>query len=373
MTQFHPEKRVSDLFITVFTILFCTLVPHGVECRESWPIRGPILVGAQFHDFQNYSKVPYLHGGLDMRAPAGSVVYTPVSGRVAISSYRIEASRIPLKFAYVRSAFRPGSDLTSKYIEVSINTADGTNWCFRHLDPGSIPYHLLAKAGSGKPVVAGDTIGNIVPWTEAVLPVTEKFDHIHLEIIASDGSYLNPAELLQKVPDTQPPVIHGIWAVPNEETTSCTPRNRPDLRGDIDFVMAVTDSISASRYLYSPYLVRAGMRSITGSSTVVIPMADVFRFDKLPIRGDRTQLATVIYKEKIKTPAGSIESNGSGGPRFFLMNLTNGNPSLGYKSEYALRTSDLPDGAYALDVEVSDIGGNTASQTLEFTINNHSR
>ncbi len=370
-----PVNGVSgNLTRMAFTILFCVLMSQGAVCEEQWPIRGAIQIGAQFHDFQNYSKVPYLHGGLDMRAPAGSVVYTPVSGTITISSYKIEASLIPLKFVYVRTPFKPGTDLTSKYIEICIKTVDGTSWCFRHLDPGSIPYHLLAKAENREPLAAGDNIGNIVPWSESVLPVTEKYDHIHLEIIASDGSYLNPAELLQRAPDTLPPVIHGIWAVPNEETTVfSTPQNRPALRGDVDFVMAVTDSISGSRYVYSPYLVKAGLRSINGSATVVIPMADVYRFDRLPIKGDRTQLATVIYKERIKTPTGNIESNGSGGPRFFLMNLTNGNPSLGYKSEYALRTTDLPDGVYALDVEASDLGGNTASRTFEFTVNNHSR
>ncbi len=339
--------------------------------QNAWPVRGPVRIGAQFHDFQNYGKVPYLHGGLDVRAPAGTVVYTPVSGRVTISSYRIEASRVPLRFAYIRSPFTPSSDLSSKYIEVSIVTKDGTNWCFRHLDPGSIPYHLLSKAQSGADVVAGDSIGNVVPWTEPVLPVTEKYDHIHLEVIASDGSYLNPVPLLEPVPDTQAPTIHGIWAVPNEETVAFAGANgNLEVFGDIDFVLAVTDSLPGGGYLYSPYRVRASIRRLEAPAGIVIPFSDVFKFDRLPIRGDRTQLGTVIYKERLKTPMGVLESNGAGGPRFFLMNLTNGNPALGYKPEYALRTSDLADGRYALDVEASDIAGNTASATLGFTVRN---
>ncbi|MBP7635887.1 hypothetical protein KBA41_17115 [Candidatus Ozemobacteraceae bacterium] len=315
--------------------------------------------------------MPYLHGGLDVRAPAGTVVYTPVSGTVTISSYRIEASRSPLRFAYVRSPFTLSSDLSSKYIEVSILTTDGTNWCFRHLDPNSIPYHLLTKAKSGMAVVAGDSIGNIVPWTEVVLPVNEKYDHVHLEVIASDGSYINPVPLLEPVPDTQPPTIHGIWAVPNEETTAFVgPNGIPEVFGDIDFVLAVTDSLPGGGYRYSPYRVQAAVRRLDAPGATIIPPSDVFKFDRLPIRGDRTQLSTVIYKERLKTPTGVVESIGNGGPRFFLMNLTNGNPALGYKPEYALRTSDLADGRYALDVEAFDIAGNTASATLEFTIRN---
>lgn len=354
----------------IFLLLFF-LIPNLAACQNAWPVRGFVRVGAQFHDFQNYGKVPYLHGGLDVRAPAGTVVYSPVSGKVTISSYRIDASRTPLRFAYVRSPFTPSGDLSSKYIEVSIVTKDGTNWCFRHLDPSSIPYHLLSKAESGTDVVAGDSIGNIVPWTEAVLPVTEKYDHIHLEVIASDGSYLNPLPFLAPVPDTQPPTIHGIWAVPNEETVAFGGSNgNSEVFGDIDFVMAVTDSLPGGGYLYSPYRIRASVRRLDAPAGIIIPFSDVFKFDRLPIRGDRTQLATVIYKERMKTAMGVIESNGNGGPRFFLMNLTNGNPALGYKPEYALRTSDLANGRYALDVEASDIGGNTASATLEFSVMN---
>ncbi|HOT27749.1 MAG TPA: hypothetical protein PLU72_06145 [Candidatus Ozemobacteraceae bacterium] len=352
-------------------IVLLFIFPGMAASQNAWPVRGPVRIGAQFHDFQNYGKVPYLHGGLDVRAPAGTVVYTPVSGRVTISSYRIEASRVPLRFAYIRSPFTPSSDLSSKYIEVSIVTKDGTNWCFRHLDPGSIPYHLLSKAQSGADVVAGDSIGNVVPWTEPVLPVTEKYDHIHLEVIASDGSYLNPVPLLEPVPDTQAPTIHGIWAVPNEETVAFAGANgNLEVFGDIDFVLAVTDSLPGGGYLYSPYRVRASIRRLEAPAGIVIPFSDVFKFDRLPIRGDRTQLGTVIYKERLKTPMGVLESNGAGGPRFFLMNLTNGNPALGYKPEYALRTSDLADGRYALDVEASDIAGNTASATLGFTVRN---
>lgn len=347
------------------------MTPGVSEGRAGWPFHAPIRVGAQFHDYQNYGKVPYLHGGLDVRAPAGTVVYSPISGTVTISSYRIEASRNPLRFAYVRSPFNPPNDLSSKYIEVSIVTQDGTNWCLRHLDPASIPYHLLAKAKSGTAIVAGDSVGNVVSWSENVLPVAEKYDHIHLEVIASDGSYLNPAGLLEAVPDNQPPTIHGIWAVPNEETLAFTgPEGKPEVFGDVDFVLAVTDSLPGGGYLYSPYRVRASVRRIDEPAATVIPASDVFKFDRLPIKGDRTQLATVVYKERLKTPTGVIESNGNGGPRFFLMNLTNGNPTLGYKPEYALRTSALPDGRYALDVEASDIAGNTASGTLEFSVRN---
>ncbi len=352
-------------------LVLLLLTPDTAASQTDWPVRGTARVGAQFHDFQNYGKVPYLHGGLDVRAPAGTVVYTPVSGRVTISSYRIEASRTPLRFAYVRSPFTPSSDLSSKYIEVSIVTNDGTNWCFRHLDPGSIPYHLIEKAKNGTPIAVGDSIGNVVPWSETVLPVPEKYDHIHLELIASDGSYLNPVTFLEPVADTQPPTIHGIWAVPNEETTAFVgPNGIPEVFGDIDFVLAVTDSLSGGGYRYSPYRVQAAVRRLDTPGTTIIPPSDVFRFDRLPIRGDRTQLATVIFKERLKTPTGVVESIGNGGPRFFLMNLTNGNPTLGYKPEYALRTSDLADGRYALDVAASDIAGNTASATLEFSVRN---
>lgn len=371
-----PRKHyIISLLILYFLVYHCILssAEQGNSSHTAgiWPLEGSIQIGAQFHDFQDYSKVPYFHGGLDIRGPAGTSVCTPVSGRVTLSSYKIEATKSPLRFAYVRTPFKPGHDLSSRYIELRIATSDGTSWYFRHLDPGSIPYQLLRHAENNTEISAGSLIGNIVPWSEAVLPVAEKYDHIHLEILGPDGSYLNPAAFLPPVPDAQPPVIHGLWAVPNEELTAFEDgQSCPVVCGDIDFVMAVTDTISGGQYLYSPYRVRASIRSLSGTKSTVIPPADVFLFDRLPIKGDRTQLATVIYREQLKTSSGTIKSNGSGGPRFFLMNLTNGNPALGYKAEYALRTVDLPDGSYALDVEAFDIAGNIASRTLEFSIRN---
>lgn len=380
MNQTVFFRRGARMFLTIYAlilyILAASTLPSSAETASSqasgsWPVLASIQIGAQFHDFQNYSKIPYLHGGMDIRAPAGTSVCTPVSGTVTISSYKIEASKSPLRFAYVRSPFNPENDLISRYIEVSITASDGTTWCFRHLDPGSIPYQLLQDARNKSVLSAGSSIGNVVAWSDAVLPVTDKYDHIHLEIISPDGSYLNPATLLPPVPDDQPPVIHGLWAVPNEEFTAFGgPQNVPEVRGDIDVVIAVTDTMPGSRYLHSPYRVRAGLRKINGTETTVIPPSDVFRFDKLPIKGDRTQLATVIYKDRVKTASGIIETNGNTGPRFFMLNLTNGNPALGYKPEYALRTTDFPNGAYALDVDVSDYAGNTASRTLEFSIKN---
>ncbi|HEY9069431.1 MAG TPA: M23 family metallopeptidase [Candidatus Ozemobacteraceae bacterium] len=368
-----PRRAPRPALAQLFSLLFCLILTATTPCfcREAWPMRVPPVIGAQFHDFQNYSKVPYLHGGTDLRAPAGTPVFTPVAGTVTLSSYRIEASRSPLRFAYVRTPFRPGRENTSKYIEASITTTDGTVWYFRHLDAASIPAGVIDKAGRGIPLEAGEQLGTVVAWSEAVLPVTDKYDHVHLEIVGPDGMYRNPACLLESVPDRDTPVIHEIWAVPNEETTAFDgPDSRPVVSGDIDFVIGVTDTITGSPYRHSPYLVRAGLRRLNDTGTILIPMADVYRFDTLPIRGDRTQLATVIYRESVKTASGETLANGSGGPRYFLMTLTNGNPALGYKPEYSLRTRDLPDGAYALDVEVADLAGNTARKTFEFLIRN---
>ncbi|HOY68672.1 MAG TPA: M23 family metallopeptidase [Candidatus Ozemobacteraceae bacterium] len=365
-----PRHRPARLFLLLIALLVTIAAP--VFCREPWPMKTRPLVGAQFHDFQNYSKVPYLHGGADLRAPAGTPVYTPVSGTVTLSSYRIDASRSPLRFAYIRSPFRPEKEYTSKYIEACISTSDGTVWYFRHLDAASIPQAVISKAGRGIPVEAGERLGTIVGWSESVLPPTEKYDHIHLEILASDGTYLNPISLLELPPDRDAPVIQGIWAVPNEGSTAFDwPEHRPVVSGDIDIVIGITDTVTGSAYRHSPYLVRAGLRRENGSETaVLLPMADVFRFDTLPIHGDRTQLATVIYRESVRTAAGEILANGSGGPRYFLMTLTNGNPVLGYRPEYSLRTRDLADGVYILDVEASDLTGNTARRSFEFLVRN---
>lgn len=342
--------------------------------RLEWPVRGPFLIGAQFHDFQNYSNVPYLHGGIDLRAPAGTVIFTPVAGPVTVSSYQIDAGRSPLRFQYRRWPFNPRSGGDTRYVEVAVTDAWGNTWMFRHLDAASIPGEVLRRSRTGEPVATGTPLGTIVAWHQPVLPEPATYHHCHLEVVASDGTYLNPALFLAPLFDNLPPQVHGAWLVRNEEERAFPPgpEGRPVVDGDIDLVAAITDEMPGSRYQHSPFRVRTRLLAIPPASEPreLLPWLEVLRFDRLPVIGDRTQLATVIYKERVRAGEQVIASNGEMGPRSFLLTLTNGDRQRGYAARYALPTRALRDGRYRYEIEAADLAGNVASAALEFEVRN---
>lgn len=308
---------------------------------------------------------------MDLRVPAGTKVFSPISGKIRISAYRIEASRKPLKFEYLRSPFRQKPQIGSRYVEIAVTDESGRIWMFRHLDPGELPPDLLEKERAGIPVRAGEQLGVVVAWNAPILPDPAIYHHMHFEILDPDGYYFNPAAILKPLKDSIPPVIHGVWFVPDEGGKAFPPARGgiPTVRGGIDIVAGITDSADGNRYIHSAYKIRMGIRAEAGEQ--VVPDADIVEWDRLPIKGDRTQMATVLYKESLTCDRKTIESNGNQGPRFFLNILTNGDRKNGYSPGYCFQTKNVPDGRYFVDIEASDLNGNTASGTWEFLVKNH--
>ncbi|MFZ2961508.1 MAG: hypothetical protein WA705_31915 [Candidatus Ozemobacteraceae bacterium] len=357
-----------------------------------WPFRVPFLISARFSDFQNYSGVPYFHGGTDLAVPAGTELYTPISGTVDIFTYRIDAGKSPLKFAYLRHPFRersensdgspvsssasPKGSYASRYVEVAITDSLGRRWMFRHVDGQTIPRRVTELDGTGKILPAGEKIGAIIPWSEAVYPETRRYDHLHFEITDAEGWYLNPERLMTTVSDTQPPEIKGIWFVHNEGDTvfSSSTEKRfpaPIVFGDIDIIARIDETMNGSRYFSTPWSVSAAISRVTATTTELLGSpVEVFRFDRLPMKGDRTQFATTVYKERLRVDGIELGSQGNSQMRVFYFILTNGDPISGYDPARSIHTSALPDGRYLVRVSATDFTGNTASASQEFVIQN---
>lgn len=328
-------------------------------------------MGGQFYDYQNYHDIPYLHGGLDLCAPAGTQVYAPVSGQISISSYKIDASARPPRFEYNRKPFKPSARDDIRYTELAIRCDAGNTWMLRHINPTNIAPQLLK---SNARVEKGELIGTVVRWNAPVLPEKRSYDHIHLEIVNSQNHYLNPANHVRTARDYYPPVIHAVYAT---ELTSYNGielgRSKAIIRGPVNFVVYVNDRMNGSSYQHSVYKAGWSLEQImpNGQAQTVVEFTYSFIFDILPITGDRTQLANTIYKDKLRINGKWVKSNGNHGPRTFLLNLTAGNVKTGYHPNNHFDSTKYPNGNYRLNIEVADMAGNRRQKTVPLTINNH--
>lgn len=349
--------------------------------ESPWKMEVPFFVGANFSDFQNYAQVAYFHGGMDICAPAGTTLFSPVSGTVKISRYRIDAGRTPPHFEYVRFPWQtpenqvwktPGE--AGRYIEVAIKTSDGTSWMFRHVDVVGFLDRLLKLDGTDEILKAGEPIGKVVAWSDIVYPETRRYDHCHLEIVNAQGEYVNPGLRVPPFSDHIAPVISGIWFVPNEEEHVIYGKDQiPVLRNDVDIIAQIDDLMDGSKYPLSPFRIRYALICLSDSGArVVQPMTDAVLFTSLPVTGDRTQGVGTLYKERIILRGKKIlESQGNSLARKFLFILTNGTPAEGYTPNRAFLTRRLPDGLYRVDVEASDLAGNVTVKGQEFEVRNH--
>lgn len=365
---------ISNYLKTSLSVLLA-LATNASFSAETLPaiFRKSFEIGGQFYDYQNYSSVPYFHGGLDLCTDSGTEVFTPVSGRVTVSDYKITASARPHSFSYARKPFRRGDVSSTRYLEVAITEKSGRIWMFRHIDPTSVPDTVFRCAASSSILGKGSMIGRVGAWIQPVLPEKRIYDHIHLEIMAADGSYLNPARFVKTAKDHLPPVIYDIYAAKHgtHEAVTLT-SGLKTLSGTIDLIIGVTDRMNTSAYQHAVYASSWSLTAIhpDKSETMAIHPREVFRFDQLPFKGERVQLSKVIYRDSIQTPEGTIKANGSIGPRFFLVNLTCGAADTGYSETAALQTATLANGTYRLNVSVRDYSGNRCDKSVEFRIQN---
>ncbi len=354
--------------------LLCFALPITLFASERPAIyKVAFDVGAQFYDYQNYQNIPYFHGGLDLCAPAGTDVYTPVSGRVSVNDYKIDASASPHRFSYRRTTFRRGMTSNTRYLEVAVVDEKGNNWMFRHIDPGSVPAEIFAAAESGRPVVAGSKVGQVARWNQPVFPENRNYNHIHLEIIAPDGTYLNPAALVATVKDYYPPVIHNVYAaIHGSDEAAMLDGNNRTLHGKVDIIIGANDRMNRAAYQHAIYQAVWSLDRLNadGSATSQIPEQEVFRFDRLPFTGERVQFSLVIYRDSLRLGNGRVRANAADGPRFFLINLTSGTTASGYSASNHLDTTSLANGRYRLNIKVTDSAGNPRQKSVEFQIRN---
>ncbi len=295
------------------------LSDHGVY---AWPFDLD-SIGWSMQSYQDYGGTPYFHHGMDMMKMFGTNVFNRSGGQVVnIENYQ------------------PGNYL---YWEIAVLDPDGYLWQYHHVDQPTIPQYIWDKYDEFliDPVNGGfidpDTyIGDIVEWP--VWSYGKQFNHIHLNIIAAGGYYVNGFEFHNPLPDTVGPEIQDIGLLLNGQIYPDFP-----VEGNYSLYVRSRDLILDDVYYLPPWEFKF---SVDGG-----PVNTTYRFDRLP-GYDRYQYLDDFYV--VPPTCGNYDC------RDYYVDL-------GFipDSQYVFPKTG---GQHTIQVTVSDYAGNVDTQTYTYTV-----
>jgi hypothetical protein len=341
------------------------------------PTSEPNVVSNIMEDWQDFGSSPYFHGGLDMRADAGTDVHACAAGKVVR-----------------RANYRSGDPI---YWEVAIQDATGMIWQYHHLDAGSITVNVNDN------VAQGQVIGQVVEWPNFVNGV--RYNHLHLNTVRWKGggpipgpyvdgwAYYNPFLFLTSgsYSDIVKPLEFDIYYGTNENpkpfaAQSDTPN--PGLSGQVDVLARLKDqmtTIGPPDTLGQPY--DLGIYDLSWSASALdtkcgmgwVPRTRLMRFDMVPggttVAGNAAALK-MIYRQDLTYKGvvfGAVFDYYDRRFSYALTNTKNGFPSdvNGYwdTAQNGSLGPFYPDGHYVVRVYARDFYGNetVTPDTVELT------
>ncbi|MBN1137301.1 MAG: cadherin-like domain-containing protein [Anaerolineae bacterium] len=296
------------------------LADHGVY---AWPYALD-SIGWDMQSYQDYGGTPYFHHGMDMMKVDGTDVYNRSGGQVInIENYN------------------PGWYL---YWEVAVLDPDGYIWQYHHIDEPTIPQYIWDKFAEyqADPVNGGfiplDTyIGDIVEWP--VWSFGKQFNHIHLNILAAGGVYVNGFEFHTPLPDFVGPEIQAVGLLQNGQIYAGN-----EIEGSYSLYVRARDLILDDVYYLPPWE--------TTFSVDCGPQHTTWRFDTLPGGADRYAYLDDFYV--VPPTCGDYDCR-----------------------DYYIDLGFIPDshflfpaggGQHTVHVTVRDYAGNSASQSYTYTV-----
>jgi hypothetical protein len=226
---------------------------HGTY---AWPVAdgAPFTIGHVIQSYQFYGGTPYFHHGIDIMAVDGTGIYSRSGGQV------INVERYSTMYLYW---------------EVAVLDPDGYIWVYHHIERRSIPQLIWDKLAEWQadPVNGGfipaDThIGDIVKWTDKAFGF-RRFNHIHLNILAAGGVYVNGFEFHTALADADAPEVLEVGLL---QGGTIYPGN--EMVGDYSLYVHARDLVLDDMYYLPPYEVTF---TVDGG-----PANTTWRFDDLP-------------------------------------------------------------------------------------------
>lgn len=293
---------------------------HGVY---AWPFALD-SIGWNMQSYQGYGGTPYFHHGMDMMKTYGTMVYNRSGGQVInIENYQ------------------PGMEL---YWEVAILDPDGYIWQYHHIDSNTIPEYIWDKYAQyqANPATGGfvppDTyIGNIIEWP--VWSFGKQFNHIHLNILAAGGVYVNGFAFHLPLPDTAGPQIQSVGLLQNGQ-----PYTGNTIEGNYSLYVQANDLILDDVFYLPPWKIAF---SVDGG-----PLHTTWQFDTLPGGPDDTAYLDDFYV--VPPTCGNYEC------RDFYIDL-------GFIPDSQFVFPDTG-GQHTIAVTVSDYAGSSATQAYTYTV-----
>ncbi len=295
------------------------LFDHGVY---AWPFDLD-SIGWTMQSYQDYGS-PYFHHGTDMMKMWGTEVYNRSGGQVInIENYN------------------PGWDL---YWEVAVLDPDGYIWQYHHIQCQTIPQLIqekyqeyLADPINGGVIPADTHIGNIIEWP--VWSFNKQFNHIHLNILATGGVFVNGFEFHNPLPDTVSPEIQGVGLLQYGQL-----HPGDDIQGNYSLYVHARDLILDDVYYLPPWEINF---SVDGG-----PEQTTWRFDTLPGGASDTAYLDDFYV--VPPTCGNYDCRNYYIDLGFIPNSQFVFPSTG--------------GQHSVLVTVSDYTGNSDTQAYTYTV-----
>jgi hypothetical protein len=275
--------------------------------------------------YQDYGGTPYFHHGMDMMKAWGTQVFNRSGGQVInIENYQ------------------PGWDL---YWEVAILDPDGYIWQYHHIQMETIPQIIWDKFAefqadpqNGGFIPPNTHIGNIIEWP--VWSFGKQFNHIHLNILAAGGVYVNGFAFHDPLPDADGPEIQAVGLLQNGQMLP-----GDIVEGDYSLYVKARDLILDEVYYLPPWEITF---SVDGG-----PLHTTWRFDTLPGGADDTAYLDDFYV--VPPTCGDYDCRNYVIDLGFIPNAQFQFPASG--------------GQHTALVTVRDFAGNSISQSYTYTVN----
>lgn len=311
----------------------------------------------QFQNYGSGQSSAYFHHGSDINRPSGSRIYACEGGR--ITSFYWYNSK-PL------------------YFEVGITDADGFEWQYHHVDEPKIPTYVRQQAAVKGLVPRGTDLGANVHWP--VKAYGRLFHHIHLNVLAPDGRYINLMNFVLKLNDTVRPTVSKVYITQNgsETVLNTGGASGATVGGKLDFVARAEDLVQGEPYQLTVYRLTYQVTELSGNKTHHVPETDAWKFDYLPGGSNRNSFVWDTFRYRLRDGASTLYTRGDYTSRIFYHTLTNRtgdttvSESKGYwdSARKGLNGPLFPNGQYRVTVRAYDIAGNLGSRAITFNLSN---